>query len=247
VQADHVTAHGDPTVLEVVDLPEPVPGPGEVLVRVLAVSINHLDLFVRRGMPGFPIPFPRIPGCDGIGEIAALGEGVADIQVGRKVVIEPGYTKGSSREVDAGLDHLAADYGIRGEHSDGLDRELVVLERRYVFPLPAGVDPIEGEGSGVSGSSAHPAGDDRRREREARGDHGKRQPLPNGLPRLPQTHIGEPDTSASQQHRQDEHQPTQGIIGTQPTLGPARSARQAGDVDGGLCVTHVRSVARLES
>jgi NADPH:quinone reductase-like Zn-dependent oxidoreductase len=144
VQAVHVTAHGDPTVLEVVDLPEPVPGPGEVLVRVLAVSINHLDLFVRRGMPGFPIPFPRIPGCDGIGEIAALGEGVADIQVGRKVVIEPGYTKGSSREVDAGLDHLAADYGIRGEHSDGLDRELVVLERRYVFPLPAGVDPIEG-------------------------------------------------------------------------------------------------------
>lgn len=144
MQAVHVTAHGDPSVLALVDLPDPVPAPGEVLVRVLAVSVNHLDLFVRRGMPGFPIPFPRIPGCDGVGEVAALGAGVVDLAVGQKVVIEPGYTKGPSREADAGLDHLAADYEIRGEHSDGLDRELVAIERRYLFPLPAAVDPVEG-------------------------------------------------------------------------------------------------------
>jgi len=142
MRAVHVTEHGGPEVLQVVDIPDPSPGAGEVLVRVLGVSINHLDLWVRRGMPGFPIPFPRIPGCDGTGEIVELGAGVANLEVGQKVVIEPGYTTKESPEVLAGNDHLAADYSIRGEHSDGLDCELVALPARYVFPLPDGVDPL---------------------------------------------------------------------------------------------------------
>ena len=53
MQAIHIPAHGDPSVLRVVDLPVPEPGPGEVLVRMLGVSVNHLDLWSRRGMPGF--------------------------------------------------------------------------------------------------------------------------------------------------------------------------------------------------
>ena len=69
MKAVHVTAHGGPEVLELVDLPDPQVGDGEVLCRVLGVSINHLDLWVRRGMPGLPIPLPRIPGCDGTGDI----------------------------------------------------------------------------------------------------------------------------------------------------------------------------------
>ena len=81
MQAVHITAHGDPSVLALVDIPTPAPGPGEVLVRVLATSVNHLDLWVRRGMPGMPIPLPRVPGCDGTGEVAALGEGVESVAV----------------------------------------------------------------------------------------------------------------------------------------------------------------------
>ena len=143
MQAVHITAHGDPDVLSIVDIPRPVAGPGQVLVRVLAISLNHLDLFVRRGMPGMPIPLPRIPGCDGTGEIAALGDGVDDIAIGTQVVIEPGYSSGKSRHDLAGMDHLSDDYSIRGEHCDGLACEYVALDRRFVFPLPAQLDPVD--------------------------------------------------------------------------------------------------------
>ena len=142
MQAVHVTAHGGPEVLELVDLPVPEPGPGEVRAKVLGVSVNHLDLWVRRGMPGFPVEFPRVPGCDGIGEVQALGDGVRGLTVGQRVVLEPGYTHTDGPEVARGEDHLARDYEIRGEHSDGFDAEEVVLPARYVLPLPDGVDPV---------------------------------------------------------------------------------------------------------
>jgi NADPH:quinone reductase-like Zn-dependent oxidoreductase len=143
MQVVHVTRHGGPEVLEIVDLPVPEPQAGEALLRVLAVSVNHLDLFVRRGMPGFPIPFPRIPGCDGIGEIVALGKGVAGFAVGQRVILEPGYNPADSSLVREGMEHLAEDYSIRGEHGDGFEREFVALPSRYLTPLPAGIDPVQ--------------------------------------------------------------------------------------------------------
>jgi NADPH:quinone reductase-like Zn-dependent oxidoreductase len=142
MQAFHVPAHGPPSVLKLVDLPRPEPGPGEVLVKMIAVSVNHLDLFVRAGMPGVKLPLPLIPGCDGTGEIAALGSGVADLKVGQKVVVEPGWSSGTSAHDRAGNDHLSDDYKIRGEHFDGLAREYAVVEARHVLPLPDGVDPV---------------------------------------------------------------------------------------------------------
>jgi NADPH:quinone reductase-like Zn-dependent oxidoreductase len=143
LQAVRIHQHGDPSVLRVEDIPKPAPGPGQALVRVLGVSLNHLDLWVRRGMPGFPVPFPRILGCDGTGEVVALGAGVTSPKVGDKVVIEPGYSSGDSAEDKAGHDHLAPDYSIRGEHSDGLCCEYVALEARYLLPLPKNVDPVQ--------------------------------------------------------------------------------------------------------
>ena len=143
MQAIRIHQHGDPSVLRVEDAPKPVPGPGQALVRVIGVSLNHLDLWVRRGMPGFTVQFPRILGCDGTGEVAALGAGVTGVKVGDRVVIEPGYSSGNSPEDKAGNDNLAPDYSIRGEHSDGLDCEFVALEARYLLPLPRGVDPVQ--------------------------------------------------------------------------------------------------------
>jgi len=143
MQAIRIHEHGGPEVLRVEDIERPLPGPGQCLVKVLAVSLNHLDLWVRRGMPGFPVPFPRIPGCDGTGEIVALGAGVTGRELGERVVIEPGYTTLESPEVARGDDHLAADYEIRGEHSDGLCCEYVAVDERYLLPLPAGVDPVQ--------------------------------------------------------------------------------------------------------
>jgi NADPH:quinone reductase-like Zn-dependent oxidoreductase len=143
MQALRIHAHGGPEVLSLDQIERPRPGPGQVLVRVLAVSLNHLDLWVRRGMPGFRVEFPRILGCDGTGEIAALGSGVQGLAVGQKVVIEPGQSSGRSPEDRVGNDHLSEDYGIRGEHSDGLDCEFVAVDARYALPLPAGLDPVQ--------------------------------------------------------------------------------------------------------
>ena len=142
MRAVQIHEHGGPEVLKLVDLPDPTPGPGEVLAKVLAVSVNHLDLWVRRGMPGMPLPLPMIPGCDGTGEVVEVGEGVTRFAVGDKVILEPGYSSGSSAHDEAGNDHLSADYQIRGEHSDGLDCELVVFPERLLTPLPEGVDPV---------------------------------------------------------------------------------------------------------
>jgi len=143
MQALRIHRHGDPSVLVLEDIPRPEPGPGQALVKVLGVSLNHLDLWVRRGMPGFPVAFPRILGCDGTGEVVALGAGTRGVAVGQQVVLEPGYSSGTSPEDLAGLDHLASDYSIRGEHSDGFACEYVALDARYLLALPAGLDPVQ--------------------------------------------------------------------------------------------------------
>jgi NADPH:quinone reductase-like Zn-dependent oxidoreductase len=147
MQTAQIPEHGPPSVLEVVDLPAPELGPGQVLVSVTAASVNHLDLWVRRGMPGMKIPLPRVPGSDGTGEVLAFGDGVeprAGLEVGQRVVIQPGMSSGESPFDRAGDDHLSDDYGVRGEHGDGIHREQIVIEPRYLFPLPDAVDPIEG-------------------------------------------------------------------------------------------------------
>jgi NADPH:quinone reductase-like Zn-dependent oxidoreductase len=143
MQAIRIEAHGDPSVMRVVDLPRPEPRAGEALVRMIAVSVNHLDLWVRRGMPGVKLPLPMIPGCDGTGEVVALGPGVTTLRVGDKVLVEPGFSSGLSAHDLAGNDHLSDDYQIRGEHFDGLDREYVALAARFLQPLPPEVDPVE--------------------------------------------------------------------------------------------------------
>ncbi|MHC4262391.1 MAG: zinc-binding dehydrogenase [Planctomycetota bacterium] len=143
MKAVRIHEHGDPSVLRLDDVEVPRPGPNEVLCKVLAVSINHLDLWVRRGMPGFKVEFPRILGCDGTGEVVECGSEVDAFTAGQKVVLEPGYSSGESPFDDEGLDHFAPDYAIRGEHGDGYDAEYVVLDQRYLCPLPDGLDPVQ--------------------------------------------------------------------------------------------------------
>ncbi len=133
--------HGGPEVLELVERPVPEPGPGEVLVRVLAVSLNHLDLWVRRGLPGIPVELPFVPGTDAAGEIAAVGDGVDGLSVGQRVLVLPGVSSGTSEFDLRGDDHLSADYEVRGEHFDGVNREYMNVEARHVLPLPDGLDP----------------------------------------------------------------------------------------------------------
>ena len=75
MKAVFLTAHGGNDVLSFGDRPDPVPGAGEVLVRIEAAALNGLDIFVRNGIPGVPVTFPHVPGADGTGVVEALGRG----------------------------------------------------------------------------------------------------------------------------------------------------------------------------
>ena len=110
---------GGPEVLRYEDVPDPVPGAGEVVIRLRAASLNHLDVWIRKGLPS--VPKPRILGADGAGVVEALGEGVSDLSVGERVVINPGLDDGAH---------------IVGEHGDGTHAELVAIPAGYVHRLP---------------------------------------------------------------------------------------------------------------
>ncbi len=135
-----VAAHGGIDTLELRDLPRPEPGPGEVQVELRAASVNHLDLWVRRGIAGVRYPLPLIPGCDGAGVIAALGPGVHDLACGARVVLQPGVACGTCAACLSGADNLCRSYGILGEHRHGTYAQSIVVPRANVLPLPASLD-----------------------------------------------------------------------------------------------------------
>lgn len=132
--------HGGPEVLRYETAPDPVPGRGEILVRVRACALNHLDLFVRNGMPGVAIPLPHIGGCDIAGEIAALGPGVEKPAVGEPVILSPGLGCGRCWACDAGRENECPGYTVLGYRVDGGYAELVKAPAENALPLPAGLE-----------------------------------------------------------------------------------------------------------
>src|SRR5262249_34191144 len=82
--------------------PDPEPGPGEARIAVRAVGLNHLDLWVRGGIPGVKYPLPIIPGCDASGVVDRVGPGVATLAVGDAVLLAPGYGCGNCARCAAG-------------------------------------------------------------------------------------------------------------------------------------------------
>jgi NADPH:quinone reductase-like Zn-dependent oxidoreductase len=122
VKAVRIHEDGGPEVLRYEDVEDPAPGPGEVLVRLRAASLNHLDLWVRQGLPS--VPKPRILGADGAGVVAALGEGTDTFSEGDRVLLNPGLDDGAR---------------ILGEHIDGTHAQLVAVPADYVHPIPEGL------------------------------------------------------------------------------------------------------------
>ncbi|MDP6944333.1 MAG: zinc-binding dehydrogenase [Myxococcota bacterium] len=131
-----IREHGGPEVLRVEEVPEPTPGPGEALVRVRACALNHLDIWVRRGIPGAPFHLPITTGADVSGDIEALGEGVTGWEVGSPVMVAPGISCGACPRCESGADHLCPDYGILGETCPGGLSELVVVPAVNLFEKP---------------------------------------------------------------------------------------------------------------
>ena len=131
-----IREHGGPEVLRVEEVPEPVAGPHEVVVRVRACALNHLDIWVRRGIPGAPFHLPMITGADVSGEIHALGDEVTGWAVGDQVMVAPGLSCGLCARCQAGADHLCKHYGILGETRDGGLAEYVCVPAQNLFPKP---------------------------------------------------------------------------------------------------------------
>ena len=115
---------GGPDVLRYEDVPDPEPAAGEVLVRMQFASLNHLDIWTRKGMPS--VPKPRILGADGSGVVESLGADVEGLEPGQPVVINPG------------LEHGATIHVI-GEHTQGVHAELAAVPATNVVPLRGGV------------------------------------------------------------------------------------------------------------
>jgi len=136
--------HGGPEVMEVGDLPDPVPGPGEVLVRVRAAALNHIDLWLRGGLPALPLTLPHVLGGDICGVVAALGPGVAPLPgraVGDRVVLNPGLSCGRCAACLEGGDPFCPEYRLLGEQSQNIggQAELVVVPAANLVPAPADV------------------------------------------------------------------------------------------------------------
>jgi NADPH:quinone reductase-like Zn-dependent oxidoreductase len=129
-------AHGGPEVLKFTDVPDPTIRPNEVLVRVKACALNHLDVWVRRGLPGVPIPLPHIPGSDVSGEIAQIGADVTTVRAGQKVVLAPGVTCGKCPACVAGQDNHCREFTNLGYLIDGGYAEFVRAPEVNCLPYP---------------------------------------------------------------------------------------------------------------
>jgi NADPH:quinone reductase-like Zn-dependent oxidoreductase len=135
-----VREHGGVEALRLEDVETPEPGPGQVRVRVAAVGINHLDVWVRRGVPGHHFPLPLTPGSDVSGTVEALGVGVTGLAPGDRVVLHPVVSCGLCRECRSGNESVCRDLGILGETRDGGCAEQIVVPRANVLPVPEGLD-----------------------------------------------------------------------------------------------------------
>lgn len=135
-----IREHGDFDKINIEDRPVPEPGPGEVRVAVRAAALNHLDTWVRRGVPGHQFPLPMVPGCDGAGVVDALGAGVHNVKIGENVNFAPGYSCNHCEMCGSGQDQLCRNYGILGEMRDGTCAEFIVVPARNCIKMPEGQD-----------------------------------------------------------------------------------------------------------
>ncbi|HYJ80852.1 MAG TPA: zinc-binding dehydrogenase [Longimicrobiaceae bacterium] len=128
-------AFGGPEVVRIEEVPRPEPGPGEVLLRVAAAAMNHLDLWVRRGLP-IETSMPHVGGSDVAGVVAAVGEGVDAARIGERVVVNPSLWDGSCEWCRRGEESLCVAYRIVGEHTSGGFAEFCAVPADHAYRIP---------------------------------------------------------------------------------------------------------------
>lgn len=133
MRAAFITETGPPDVIRLGELPDPVPGPREALVRVRACAINPIDTYVRSGAVAMPLPTPFIVGCDLAGEVVAVGAAVAALRPGMRV--------------------WGSNQGLLGRQ--GTFAELAAVEERWLYPTPAGVTDRDAAAAALVAITAH--------------------------------------------------------------------------------------------
>jgi NADPH:quinone reductase-like Zn-dependent oxidoreductase len=127
MKAARIHQHGGPEVLRIEDIPEPKLRPDQVMVRVRACALNHLDLFVRAGIPGMKFSLPHILGSDIAGEIVAVGELCERVKPGWRVLLSPGTSCRQCEACLSGRDNECRRYTMLGYGIDGGDVELLAV------------------------------------------------------------------------------------------------------------------------
>jgi NADPH:quinone reductase-like Zn-dependent oxidoreductase len=141
MKAIRIHEFGGPEVLKYEDVPDPELREDHVLIRVRACALNHLDLFVRQGLP--TVKLPRIPGSDIAGEITECGEYISDLKPSTRVLLAPMVFCGHCDQCNSGGQNFCRDFGVLGNNVDGGDCELIAVPRVNVIPIPETLGFVE--------------------------------------------------------------------------------------------------------
>ena len=139
MKAVFIDSHGPPEVLKYKSIEEPSCDLNKVKVKIKSYSINHLDIWIRKGIPGLHVSLPRILGSDGAGTIVDIGNSVKDFsyKIGDNVIIQPGVYDPKCKQSISGNENLSPTYGILGETHNGVQSEFVLLDPNNLHPMPA--------------------------------------------------------------------------------------------------------------
>ncbi len=135
--------HGGTDRLRYEDVPDPVPGTGEIVVRVKACALNYLDIWERKGLPGVTIPLPHISGSDVAGIVESVGPGVTYVKTGDKTLVNPGVSCMHCEQCYLGHDNHCRSYSALGYFTDGGYAELVKVPAVNVLPYPEDLSFVE--------------------------------------------------------------------------------------------------------
>ncbi len=136
MKAIYFDKHGGAEALTFGELPNPVTRPGTVKVDVHAASLNHIDVFLRGGLPGIKIPLPHIPGCDAAGVVREIGDGVTNVTIGQRVLMNPSITCGKCEFCLRGDASMCIHYQLIGETMSGTCCEQIVIPAENAIPIP---------------------------------------------------------------------------------------------------------------
>ncbi len=153
MKAARIHEHGEPDVLQVEEIPAPELHAGQVCIQLKASALNHLDIWVRKGIPG--VPLPMILGSDGAGVICKLGENAEKFSIGDPVIIQPLVYCGECRNCQSGNENICEEMGIRGESTDGTNCEFIVLDEKFVEPKPDNISFPEAAAFPLVGQTAY--------------------------------------------------------------------------------------------